>query len=132
MNLDTDLSCLLQNIIMKAILSQDDQQYFILLSLPFVLLRANVISSSVSPSVMTTATNKKENFLTLILWKSKTRVTSYEFKSTSYEFKFTSYEFKSTSYVFKSTSYEFKLTSYEFKSTSYELKFTSYEFKFTS
>ena len=32
-----------------------------------------------------------------LLWKSKTRVTSYESKSTSYEFKPTSYELKFTS-----------------------------------
>ena len=38
------------------------------------------------------------------LWKSKTRVTSYEFKSTSYEFKSTNYEFKFTSCEFKSRS----------------------------
>ena len=47
----------------------------------------------------------------ILMWKSKTRVTSYEFKSSSYEFKSTSCEFKSTSYEFKSTSYEFKSTS---------------------
>ena len=52
-------------------------------------------------------------------WKSKTRVTSYEFKSTSCEFKSTSYEFRPTSYKLKSTNYELKSTSYEVKSTSY-------------
>ena len=38
------------------------------------------------------------------VWKSKTRVTSYEFKSTSYEFKSKSCEFKFTSYEFKSSN----------------------------
>ena len=82
----------------------------------------------------------------LLMWKSKTRVTSYdelitmsyddksmsyELKSTSFELKYTSYEFKSESYVLKS-SYEFKSMSFEFKSTSYELKTTSYKTKRTS
>ena len=69
--------------------------------------------------------NKAARIDIINLWKSKTRVTSYEFKSKSYEFKSTSYEFKSASYEFKSTSYMFKSTSYEFKSTSYEFKLTS-------
>ena len=50
-------------------------------------------------------------FLKVTLWESKTRVTSYEFKSMSYKFKSTSHEFKSTNYDFKSTIYEFKSTS---------------------
>ena len=45
---------------------------------------------------------------TYFTWKSKTRVTSWEFKPTCYEFKSTSYEFKFMSYEFKFTSYEFK------------------------
>ena len=75
----------------------------------------------------------------LLMWKSKTRVTSYDElitmsyddKSMSFELKYTSYEFKSESYVLKS-SYEFKSMSFEFKSTSYELKTTSYKTKRTS
>ena len=74
----------------------------------------------------------RKNKKALKSWKSKTRVTSYEFNSTSHEFNSTSYEFNSTSYKLKSTSYEFKSTSYEFNFTSYEFKPTSYEFKSTS
>ena len=57
-----------------------------------------------------------------VLWKSKARVTSYEFKSTSYEW-VQIHELRVSSNPrvtteFKSTSCEFKSTSYEFKSTS--------------
>ena len=55
-------------------------------------------------------------------WKSKTRVTSYEFKSTIYEFKLTSYEFKSMGQKTKSTSCKIKSRSWEIKSTSQEIK----------
>ena len=68
----------------------------------------------------------------LLLWKSKTRVTSYEFESTSYVFKSTRYELKFMSYEFKFTSYEFQFTSYEFQSTSYEFKLASKNTKSTS
>ena len=68
----------------------------------------------------------------LLLWKSKTRVTSYEFESTSYVFKSTRYELKFMSYELKFTSYEFQFTSYEFQFTSYEFQSTSYEFKLAS
>ena len=44
MNLDTNLSCLIPNIIMKDILNQDDQQCF-MLSLPIILPMTNIISS---------------------------------------------------------------------------------------
>ena len=43
------------------------------------------------------------------LWKSKARVTSYEFKSMNYEFKSTSYEFKSTSYELQVQIYELRV-----------------------
>ena len=68
----------------------------------------------------------------LLLWKSKTRVTSYEFESTSYVFKSTRYELKFMSYEFKFMSYEFQFTSYEFQSTSYEFKLASKNTKSTS
>ena len=64
---------------------------------------------------------KKESYM----WKSKTRVTSYEFKFRNCEFKFKSYEFELPRSEFKSTSYEFKSTSNVFKFTSYEFKSTS-------
>ena len=51
-------------------------------------------------------------------WKSKTRVTSYEFKFVSYEFKSMGYEFKSTCYKTESTSCKIKSTSWDTKSTS--------------
>ena len=54
--------------------------------------------------------------------KSRTRVTSYKFKSTSYKLQFTSCEFESISYEFKSMSYEFQFMSYKFESMSYEFK----------
>ena len=64
-----------------------------------------------------------------ILWKSKKRVTSYEFKSTSFEFKPMSYEFKSISYECKAMSYEFKSMSYKTKSTSCMTKSARWEIK---
>ena len=73
-----------------------------------------------------------KNSFSLILWKSKTRVTSYEFKSMSCEFKSTSYEFKSMSYEFKFTSQGTKSTSCKIKTTSWEIKCTSQEIKSTS
>ena len=77
--------------------------------------------------------NRYHDLLTMLMkWKSKTRVTSYEFRYMSYEFKSTSYDFKCTSYEFQSTSYEFKSTSLETKSTSCKIKSTSWEIKSTS
>ena len=62
-------------------------------------------------------------------WKSKTRVTSYKFKSTGFEFKSTNYEFKPMSYKFQLTSYKTETTSCKIKSTSWEIKSMSCEIK---
>ena len=65
----------------------------------------------------------------IYLCKSKTLVTSYEFKFTSYELKFMSCKFKSTSCEFKPTSWKHKITSYMIKSTSQEIKSMSWSNK---
>ena len=67
-----------------------------------------------------------------IMWKSKTRVTNYEFKSTSYEFKSTNQKTKGTSCKIKSMSWDTKRTSWDIKSASQETKSTSSSKKPTS
>ena len=59
MNLDTDLLCLLQSIIMKGILNQDEKNVFLFFIFTFISIKCD--SLLIPPSVLMNATAWREN-----------------------------------------------------------------------